>query len=181
MAFLACGGASDSCAQSSRLLAGARAESYGQIVDVPTPQIQVRVSERVVGQIVDLAVSQEASGIYDTSFPSFMKRDVDICKDLYTTVVRSPGEVVDPRKSAQHPVFLRGRQSLVGLKRTWDQKLLKGLHVRISELLCRGVLVHRQGPYLDVTSSCPKCCCMNPTCECRPCPPSRTALPRVFC
>ena len=57
MAFLACGGASDSSwtspfpsfssAQSSRLLTGARAESYGQIVDVPTPQFQERVSERV--------------------------------------------------------------------------------------------------------------------------------------
>ena len=40
------------------LLTGVRAESYGQIVDVPTPQIQVRVSERVVGQIVVLAVHQ---------------------------------------------------------------------------------------------------------------------------
>ena len=33
-------------AQSSRLLTGARAESYDQIVDVPTPQIQERSSDR---------------------------------------------------------------------------------------------------------------------------------------
>ena len=72
MALLASGGASDSAltspfpsfrsgfssAQSSRLLTGTRAESYDQIVDVPTPQIQERVSELVVEQIVDLAVPQ---------------------------------------------------------------------------------------------------------------------------
>ena len=40
-----------SSGQSSRLLTGARAESYDQIVDVPTLQIQERVSERVVEQI----------------------------------------------------------------------------------------------------------------------------------
>ena len=47
-----------SSGQSSRLLTGARAESYDQIVDLPTLQIQERVSERVVEQIVDLAVPQ---------------------------------------------------------------------------------------------------------------------------
>ena len=54
-------------------------------------------------------VSQEARGIYDTFFPSFMKRDIDICKDLYTSVVRSPAEAVDPRNSAEEsPVAMQG-------------------------------------------------------------------------
>ena len=73
MAFLACGGASDSSwtspfpsfssAQSSRLLTGARAESYGQIVDVPTPQVLELISERVVGQIVDLVAHRPAESV----------------------------------------------------------------------------------------------------------------------
>ena len=67
------------------------------------------IPQEVVEQIVDVPVSQEAHGIYDTSFPSFMKRDVDICKDLYTNVVQSPAEVVDSRNSAEEsPVSMQG-------------------------------------------------------------------------
>ena len=59
-----------SSAQSSRLLSGASAESYDQIVDVPTPQIQdeipevfqstprERISERIVARIVDFPLPQ---------------------------------------------------------------------------------------------------------------------------
>ena len=57
-------------AQSSRLLSGARAESYDQIVDVPTRHIedevpevfqstpQDRISERIVARIVDFPLPQ---------------------------------------------------------------------------------------------------------------------------
>ena len=46
---------------------------------------------------------EETCGIHDTSFPSFRKRGVDTCKDLYTNVVRrSPSllelEIYGPRK-----------------------------------------------------------------------------------
>ena len=84
-----------------------------QIVDVSIHQFQEETSEegvpeQVVEQIVDVPVSQEARGIYDPSFPSFMKRVVDICKDMYTSVVRSPSEVVDPRNSAEEsPVSMQ--------------------------------------------------------------------------
>ena len=58
-------GAGFSSAQSSRLLSGVRAESYDQIVDVSTPQIQdeipevfqstpqEHIPERIVARIVD--------------------------------------------------------------------------------------------------------------------------------
>ena len=63
-----------SSAQSSRLFTGARAESYGQIVDVPTPQIQERVSERVVGQIV---VSGSAPDLRVQALPTVAHRPAE--------------------------------------------------------------------------------------------------------
>ena len=42
-------------------------------------------------------------------FGSCWHFDVDICKDLYTNVVRSPAEAVDPRNSAEEsPVAMQG-------------------------------------------------------------------------
>ena len=62
---------------------------------------------------------KEACGIHDTSFLSFLKRGVDIRKDLYTNDVRrspssllSPAEVVGPRTSVEEsPVAIQGTRA----------------------------------------------------------------------
>ena len=110
-----------SSAQSSRLLSGARAESYDQIVDVPTPQIQdeipevlqstpqERLSERIVARLVDFPL------------PQIQRQMVKVVKII-------PQERVSERVVEQ--------------------------------------IVDLAVPQI---------------CECRPCPPSCTALPKVFC
>ena len=112
-----------SSAQSSRLLSGARAESYDQIVDVTTPQIEDEIPEVFHSILQDCISERIVARIVDFPLPQIQRQMVKVVKITPQERVFGAGRRTD-RRSGSAP-DLRAQALLTVVHRPAESVLLR--------------------------------------------------------